>query len=313
MSLLNALRRSAKRSLRLIGPSASDRCRAFVESRRTAGGGYRGRSDDADLYYTCFALLCLDAFDALPADTNEGIQSYLSYLAAQARRNDLDLVHTASLARCVALTGADLSPPLDWPQMIAAFRTPEGGFSEKPGAPAGSAYGAFLAIGALDDLGLFAGNEHEHENENAKGVLFSLQCLRQKSGGFANTPDHPEPATNATAAAVIVLKRLGVAADAVASAADPLLEAYHDLGGFRANRFAPAPDLLSTATALHALAALGVRRGFDGEKTLQFIESLCQDDGGFAAHWLDSTTDVEYTFYGLLALGELVGLAEDVS
>ena len=311
MSLLNALRQSAKRSLQLIGPSAADRCRAFIESRRTADGGFRGRSDEADLYYTCFALLGLDAFDALPADANEGSRSHLSYLAAQARRNDLDLVHTASLARCVALTGADLSPPLDWLQMIEAFRTPEGGFSEKPGAPAGSAYGAFLAIGALDDLGLFAGNQNE--NENDKGVLFSLQCLRQKGGGFANTPDNPEPATNATAAAVIVLKRLGVAANAVASAADSLLKTYHDLGGFRANRFAPAPDLLSTATALHALAALGVRRGFDGEKTLQFIESLCQDDGGFAAHWLDSTTDVEYTFYGLLALGELVGLAEDAS
>ena len=309
MSLLNALRRSAKRSLQLIGPSAADHCRAFVESRRTADGGFRGRSDEADLYYTCFALLCLDGLDALPADTNKSVRSYPSYLAAQARRDDLDLVHTASLARCVALTGADLSPPLDWLQMIEAFRTPEGGFSEKPGAPAGSAYGAFLAIGALDDLGLFAGNQ----DENDKGVLFSLQCLRQKGGGFANTPDNPEPATNATAAAVIVLKRLGVAANAVASAADSLLKTYHDLGGFRANRFAPAPDLLSTATALHALAALGVRRGFDGEKTLQFIESLCQDDGGFAAHWLDSTTDVEYTFYGLLALGELVGLAEDVS
>ena len=71
MNLLNALRRSARRSLRLIGPSAADSCRAFVESRRTTDGGFRGRSDEADLYYTCFALLCLDALDALPANTNE--------------------------------------------------------------------------------------------------------------------------------------------------------------------------------------------------------------------------------------------------
>ena len=63
-SLLNALRNSAKQSPKLIGPDAARRTRDYVLSRRDADGGFRGRAESSDLYYTMFALLCLDALDA---------------------------------------------------------------------------------------------------------------------------------------------------------------------------------------------------------------------------------------------------------
>ena len=68
---------------------------------------------------------------------------------------------------------------------------------------------------------------------------------------------------------------------------------------------APIPDLLSTATALHALA--GLQCPCDGlrEPCLDFIDSLWTNAGAFHGHWQDEGLDVEYTYYALLALGHL--------
>ncbi len=65
------------------------------------------------------------------------------------------------------------------------------------------------------------------------------------------------------------------------------------------------PDLLSTATALHALAGLETSLDSIREPCLDFLDSLWDNAGGFHGHWADDTLDCEYTFYGLLALGHL--------
>ena len=68
---------------------------------------------------------------------------------------------------------------------------------------------------------------------------------------------------------------------------------------------APLPDLLSTATALHALTALQVPLDRVKEPCLDFIDTLWTNAGAFHGHWGDDAVDCEYTFYGLLALGHL--------
>ena len=65
------------------------------------------------------------------------------------------------------------------------------------------------------------------------------------------------------------------------------------------------PDLLSTATALHALAALEEPLGPTKDRCLDFVDSLWTNEGGFYGHWGDTMVDGEYTYYGLLALGHL--------
>jgi len=85
-----------------------------------------------------------------------------------------------------------------------------------------------------------------------------------------------------------------------------LRDQLHPQGGFVAVPGAPMPDLLTTATALHALAALEVR--LTEEQTdccLDFIDTLWDATGGFHGNWSDDYLDCEYTFYGLLALGHL--------
>jgi len=68
---------------------------------------------------------------------------------------------------------------------------------------------------------------------------------------------------------------------------------------------APIPDLLSTATALHALS--GMQASFESvkERCLDFVDSLWTSRGGFYGNWADDSLDCEYTYYGLLALGHL--------
>ena len=65
------------------------------------------------------------------------------------------------------------------------------------------------------------------------------------------------------------------------------------------------PDLLSTATSLHALAGLQVSFARVKEKCLDFIDTLWSNRGGFVGTWADDTLDCEYTYYALLALGHL--------
>jgi hypothetical protein len=67
---------------------------------------------------------------------------------------------------------------------------------------------------------------------------------------------------------------------------------------------APMPDLLSTATALHALAGLQAPLDAIREPCLDFVDSLWTGKA-FCGHWSDDVEDCEYTYYGLLAIGHL--------
>ena len=78
-----------------------------------------------------------------------------------------------------------------------------------------------------------------------------------------------------------------------------LLQRQDETGGFHATEQAPIPDLLSTAVALFTLRLIGV----DARNATQFIEAHWLDNGGFAPTLYDDYSDVEYVFYGLLALG----------
>ena len=78
-----------------------------------------------------------------------------------------------------------------------------------------------------------------------------------------------------------------------------LKERQDETGGFRASEVSPVPDLLSTAVALFTLRLIGEHP----QSASRFIEAHWLDMGSFAPTILDEYSDVEYLFYGLLALG----------
>jgi prenyltransferase beta subunit len=264
---------------------------AFVRNHLNADGGFQDRSGSSDLYYTVFGLDALIALqEPVPTASTAG------YLAGFGHGSGLDLVHLACLARAWAALRQQPAEPLVGRLLarIEHYRTPDGGYSTTE-SPHGTAYGAFLALGAYQDL--------QRPQPSADRVAASLERLRADDGSFANQPGMRSGLTTATAAAVLVLRQLEKPIDR--SAGLWLLDRCHTAGGFFASCSAPIPDLLSTATAIHALAALHVPLAGVREPCLDFVDSLWTNRGGFFGSWADDAVDCEYTYYALLALGHL--------
>lgn len=249
-------------------------------------GAFRDRAGNSDLYYTVFGLECLRALSAeLPGTTAE-------YLINFSHGDGLDLVHLSSLARCWSNVARDIPGAARIAGGIERFRTTDGGYGA---SGSGTVYGCFLALGAYQDLKLTPPAPEK--------LLNCIYNLRAADGGYANQPGAPLGQTSATAAAVGLLRHLEQPIPA--GVGQWLLERHHPTGGFLAAPHAPIPDLLSTATALHALTSLRVPLEPIRESALDFLDSLWTTRGGFLGSWADEELDCEYTYYGLLALGYL--------
>ncbi len=302
---------ASRHAPRLLGDSA-ELVVDFIYRCQGADGGFLDRAGRSDLYYTPFAL---DGLAAMGRDLPHG--SVEDYLKGFGGGELVDFVHRCCLARCWAALGRpDACGMRDRIlRGIESHRTADGGYDTGHGVVSGSAYGCFLAVGAYQDLG--------REPPDEPGLPRCIQTLMSPTGACSNAPrlsgdakgkPAQEGSTLATAAAVAVLREVcGRGPGCVAwpkyfnaeRTVSWLFAQAHPRGGFRAAPAAPLPDLLSTATALHALAGLGVSFNHARESLLDFLDSLWTNAGGFHGHWADESVDLEYTFYGLLALGHL--------
>lgn len=265
--------------------------RAFVASQLVSGAGL-DRDGRPDLYYTIFSLAAHQAVEQ--PFVEEDVRSYLGGFGGG---DGLDFVHLGALARCWAVVGgANDALKSRLLSRIEAHRTRNGGYDGEPGSAEGNSYSAFVALGAYQDS--------EVPMPEPLKLIQSLKFLETPDGAWGNAVGLSMGSTNATAAAITLLHQMGM----------PLSEApgtwlknqLHPEGGFLAMPRAPIPDLLSTATALHALACLEVPLPAQSkERCLDFLDTLWTAEGGFHGHWADDHLDVEYTFYGLLALGHL--------
>lgn len=274
----------------LLGESR-DLVRGFLHGALNPDGGFQDRGGNSDLYYTVFGLEGLAALgEPSPGAT-------VRYLEQFGDGSGLDFVHLTCLARAWATARASGAPAGLASAMLArleSFRSADGGYAQAAGAPTGTAYACFLALGAAEDLGAAV--------PDPAALLACVAALRAADGGYANHPGAAAGSTPATAAAVTVLRHLDQSPDA-GLAGWILARERH--GGFFAAPGAPVPDLLSTATALHALAALHADIEPLREPCLDFVDTLWTNAGGFCGSWMDPVLDCEYTYYGLLALGHL--------
>jgi prenyltransferase beta subunit len=280
----------ARLSPKLLGDSAA-LVGEFLRSRLNPDGGFQDRNGASDLYYTVFGLEGLIALGLDPPPAVRG------YLGSFGNGEDLDLVHLSCLVRCWAsLDRKNL--PIDVQAVATAIeshRSADGGYHTARGEGEGSAYGCFLAVAAHQDLRL--------DIPNSAGILRCLRRLRAADGGYANQRGLATGLTPSTASASVLFRQLDEEPPAELSAW--LLSRCHKEGGFFAAPSAPIPDLLSTATALHALAGMKADIAPIKEACLDFIDSLWTSAGGFYGNWADEALDCEYTYYGLLSLGHL--------
>jgi prenyltransferase beta subunit len=249
---------------------AADRVADFLRSQFNEDGGARDRAGKSDLYYTVFALEGLIALrQDPPADRVR------PYLESFGDGEGLDFVHLTCLARCWAALGKKAMPAGSAENLAKRL------------SGNGSVYHQFLALGAFEDLGCALLEQEK--------VAASVLAMQSPDGSFGGT-------TPTTAGAVTLIHHLG--AEVPASAVTWLLSRARPEGGFLAVPEAPVPDLLSTATALHALAAAHASIGALREPMLDFVDSLWTGKS-FCGSWSDDVQDPEYTYYGLLALGHL--------
>jgi len=293
MSLRLQMLQIARFAPKALGDSAR-LVRDFLLRQITPEGGGADRAGRPDLYYTIFVLAGLEALQA------EIPRSRITpFVSGFGDGEGLDFVHLGALARCRAAIGSEKMRGGLADAILArleAFRTGDGGYDVKPGAQHGNAYGCFVALGAYQDLGA--------ELPDPLRMVQCLKFLETPDGAWGNVRGMRQGTVPATAAAITLLHQLGMPINTTAG--DWLLAQIHGDGGWVAVPGAPLPDLLSTATALHALSCLD-RPLPDAlrEKCLDFVDTLWSAEGGFHGHWADDALDAEYTFYGLLALGHL--------
>ncbi|HUR44562.1 MAG TPA: prenyltransferase/squalene oxidase repeat-containing protein [Candidatus Saccharimonadales bacterium] len=296
MSIRLEMLQVARVAPKILG-DATALVRDFLLSQQNPDGGFKDRLGRSDLYYTVFGL---NSLIALQAELD--LSKSASYLRGFGIGEKLDFIHLCCLARCwAALTTMDSKcrVPEQFPGFavgkIEAHRSRDGGYFIVPGGTNGTAYTSFLALGSYQDLG--------RDVPDPLRLIQSFKFLETPDGAWSNDRHMKIGATNATAAAVTALRHLGAPLNT--DAGNWLLARAHPQGGFLATPDAPIPDLLSTATALHALAGLQVSFELVKESCLDFIDSLWTNEGSFHGHWSEDILDTEYTFYGLLALGHL--------
>ena len=309
----------AASGLRQLDDAAASRVLAFVRSRQEPTGGFRGRGAGSDLYFTVFGLGALGAAGSVPA------QSSLSpYLSAFDDGADLDFVHRVCLIRCLAALGdmgrlpallgaaaaragllarlmrlRDAGPrgPRVAEGLVTGlerYRTRDGGYEQDPRqTDCASAYACFLAWLAYQDAGCVM--------PDPEALFGCLAGLRRGDGSYANARSVNTGATTATAAAMVLLCEAGLPVSG--ATIDCLLARRDRGGGFRAGDTTPVPDLLSTAATLYALSRAGALPADGTDADEAFVSSLWNEDGGFSGNALDAESDVEYTFYALMALG----------
>lgn len=253
----------------------------FLRGQIHDDGGFCDRNGVSDLYYTTFGIESLATLGAgWPVDRTR------EYLYSFGSGEELDFVHRCCLARCWANAG-DPPDPNGLIRHIEENRSIDGGYNAMAGSDACTAYDCFLALGAYQDLRL--------PMPDPDRFLSAVDALMHAVDRPLLTP--------ILAATVTLRRELG---RPVAPFLGDDLRARHRLhGGFVVAPGVPIADLLSTATALHALSPLEADLSVIREPCLDFLDTLWSERGGFCGSAMDSTIDCEYTYYGLLALGHL--------
>lgn len=271
-----------------LSGGAIERIAHFVLSQRRDEGAFMDKSGQSDLYYTVFGWM-LSYVLGLPSDSKKN-SVYLASLNA----DSLDLIHYAAYMRCrmIQQLMAGRKIELIFKSFFSTKIKALGDFCCVPHNDIQSPYTQFVWLSLLEDTG-------NHVNDK-KDILNSLAQYRADTGGYMNIIDGLTATTNATVAALAIKGQL----DGYRDNADIryLYDLQETSGGFAAVKASPLPDLLSTATSLFMLNCYGMKPKF---AAWDFIEAHWLDSGGFSATLMEDKSDVEYTFYGLLALGAI--------
>ncbi len=258
-----------KKSTHLLDSQTIEEVCERTNSFITKEGGFCDRAGKTDLYYSLFGTFVCDAI--LPGKNDENLKEYIQKLHLSSEYQGVYL-YCAAIINYKLFAEDKISKRLRnlvWEALQQNLKKPD--------------YNLFLGILCL----------YVHKD------YFSIFKMLRKIDFDEAKNDLPCPVL---AAKAIILKASG---KDVKKAEMELMNFYRGNGSFGALKNAPKGDLLSTAVALFALQFMGADLRLIKPECLAYIDSL-YENGSFRATELDFDTDIEYAFYGLLALGSLV-------
>jgi len=283
-----------RNALDLLDQKGQQEVFQFLKSQQNADGGFMDRGGRSDLYYSLFGMLLLRAMESevrdpkseklftKPVEGNpqpvteatEKLKQFIQSLSSKAVPGFIEQC-------CLALEQKELG--ISWISRIKTLVKLSRSFWKERNS-INLSYRSFLLFLTLD------------------AVLPFRRLLQRFSGKMLSRIEVNEHSPcSEIAAKVFLLKMLGK------DGSDEqllLLSFASESGGFRAFQHLERADMLSTAVALFALKNAGCDLRLLKPSSLDFIQQNFID-GAFLSGDGDPTADLEYTFYGLLALGTL--------
>jgi hypothetical protein len=260
-----------KKSLQMLDEQAITGLKAFTKQQQTSQGGFADRAGKCDIYYSLFGYYVAEALDM-----QELLPTLKEYVKNVVHTGNLNGVHL----HAAAILYAKLFDEKRFPKALRLKVHQDLLHPEKKQ----SAYSGFMSMLTFYYL-------HDY---------FGLYRVQMRLKSIANTNETP---CSVTAAQLVLQECFG---KPIQSLTNLLLSFHLDDGSFKAITKAPAGDLLSTGVALYACRFANTDLRMIATDCLNYIDSLFSG-GGFCATIYDDHPDIEYTFYGLLALGSLAG------
>ncbi len=261
-----SLEKVLQKSLLLLDESITNDIKRRVKQWVSVDGGFIDRGGESDLYYSLFGYLTAEALSL-----DEILPKLKEFVNTKINDPSLSGVNL----RCAAILYAKLNGIDSKTEKLISRIKNELENSQK------TDYSVFL-----DSLALYYLQDFRSLHRLVKSSIFDFK------GEMPST----------VVAAKAVLNGIGQKSTKEIEA--KLMSYYKGKGGFVALQKTPIEDLLSTSIALYALNFIDADIKTIKPDCLSYVDGLYLN-GGFCATELDIDIDIEYTFYGLLALGSL--------
>ncbi|HCI55428.1 MAG TPA: hypothetical protein DFI01_05820 [Bacteroidales bacterium] len=264
-----SLERTLKKSLNIMEPNAVESLKRYIKSSQSPSGGFIDKAGKADIYYTLFGYFLAEALGL--EEILSSVAGFIEVEIEQSIPSGVNLYCEAILAAKSGkkkLLSKSLRKEIKSAQEIKLSKLP--------------VYEMFMNL-----LTCYYLNDY-------KGLYRFKKQLPEL--------DEDVSLTCPVISAMLVIRQcFNLPVDRLQK---NVMSYYNNHGGFFAGHGTALPDLLSTAVALYALRFSGADISMIKPDCLSFIDSMyCK--GGFYGNKLDMEPDIEYTFYGLLALGAL--------
>jgi hypothetical protein len=270
--LVNTLRQS----FMVLDPVIQQEIITFIRSQQHHTGAFTDRAGNPDLYYSLFGLWL-----SLATEQAEQIAKLKRFLAVGEPENQGPVEQIA-----LHLIKAEILPGKSKKSVISLLR-----MLNRQGKNISLSYRFFLFALLVDAVG------------KNKGLYYFLGRIWL----FFYTPKNDFPCS-LVAAFAYARKMLGLKQNKLHK---KLLQFSLDSGGFKAFKTTSNSDMLSTGVALFVLKENDADLRLIRPATLDFVQNN-YFEGAFLSGDGDETRDLEYTFYGLLALGSLTGNQESI-